>query len=159
MTELLKKGLSEVPCAQISDTFPFRTPALHAIFTLPGDSSHLRTISLVCGRDRACQRSFFANSEEFNWHIDCPPHIIMETHKVRTCFTITFTDEQYTRAKYYVEDMKRHPDRIFWRGKEGKTDDELIIEQIAHRILSGFYNDDPLTAGRQIMRMDSTAFM
>jgi hypothetical protein len=84
---------------------------------------------------------------------------IMETHKVRTCFTITFTDEQYTRAKYYVEDMKRHPDRIFWRGKEGKSDDELIIEQIAHRILSGFYNDDPLAAGRQIMRMDSTAFM
>jgi len=83
----------------------------------------------------------------------------METHKVRTCFTITSTDEQYTRAKYYVEDMKRHPDRIFWRGKEGKSDDELIIEQIAHRILSGFYNDDPLTAGKQIMRMDSTAFM
>jgi hypothetical protein len=52
--------------------------------------------------------------------------------------------------------MKRHPARVFWKGKEGKSDEELIIEQIAHRILSGFYNDDPLTARRHIMRMDST---
>jgi hypothetical protein len=79
----------------------------------------------------------------------------MDTQRVKTCFTITFTDDQYKRAKNYVEDMKRHPNRIFWRGKEGKTDDELVIEQIAHRILSGFYNDDPITAGRQIVRMDS----
>ena len=62
----------------------------------------------------------------------------MDTQKVKTCFTITFTDEQYDRAKGYVEDMKRHPNRIFWQGKQGKTDQELIIEQIAHRILSGF---------------------
>ncbi len=34
-------------------------------------------------------------------------------------------------------------------------DDELVIEQIAHRVLSGFYNDDPMTAARHIMRMDS----
>lgn len=81
----------------------------------------------------------------------------METQKVKTCFTITFTDEQHTRAKYYIEDMKRHRNRIFWRGKEGKTDDELIIEQIAHRILSGFYNNDPLTGGRHIMGMAVTA--
>jgi len=80
----------------------------------------------------------------------------METQKVRTCFTITFTDDQYQRAKYYVEDMKRHPSRIFWKGKEGKSDEELIIEQIAHRILSGFYNDDPFTARKHIMRMDSS---
>jgi hypothetical protein len=53
--------------------------------------------------------------------------------------------------------MKRHPNRVFWQGKEGKTDDELIIEQIAHRILSGFYNNDPFTAGKYIMRMDSSA--
>jgi hypothetical protein len=81
---------------------------------------------------------------------------VMETYKVKTCFTITFTDEQYTRAKYYVDDMKRHPNRMFWRGKEGKSDDELIIEQIAHRILSGFYHDDPMAAARHIMRMDSS---
>jgi hypothetical protein len=31
----------------------------------------------------------------------------------------------------------------------------LIVEQIAHRILSGFYNDDPLTAGRYIIKMDA----
>ena len=80
----------------------------------------------------------------------------METQKVRTCFTITFTDEQYQRAKYYIEDMKRHPNRVFWRGKEGKTEHELIVEQIAHRILSGFYNDDPFNAGKFIMRMDSS---
>ena len=79
----------------------------------------------------------------------------METQKVKTCFTITFTDEQFNRAKSYVEDMKRHPNRIFWKGKEGKSENELIIEQIAHRILSGFYNDDPFNASRHIMRMDS----
>jgi hypothetical protein len=79
----------------------------------------------------------------------------MNTQKVKTCFTITFSDEQYQRARIYVDDMKKHPQRIFWRGKEGKTDEELVIEQIAHRILSGFYNDDPLTAGRHIVRMDS----
>lgn len=79
----------------------------------------------------------------------------METQKVKTCFTITFTDEQFNRAKTYVEDMKRHPNRVFWKGKEGKTESELIIEQIAHRILSGFYNDDPFNASRHIMRMDS----
>jgi hypothetical protein len=79
----------------------------------------------------------------------------MEMQKVRTCFTITFTNDQFNRAKDYVEDMKRHPNRVFWRGKEGKTDQELIMEQIAHRILSGFYNDDPLTARRHIIRMDN----
>jgi hypothetical protein len=79
----------------------------------------------------------------------------METQKVKTCFTITFTDEQFNRAKTYVEDMKRHPNRVFWKGKEGKSENELIIEQIAHRILSGFYNDDPFNASRHIMRMDS----
>ena len=81
----------------------------------------------------------------------------MDTQKVRTCFTITFTDEQYDGAKGYVEDMKRHPNRIFWQGKQGKTDQELIIEQIAHRILSGFYNNEPFNAGKHIMRMDSSA--
>ena len=79
----------------------------------------------------------------------------MDTQRVKTCFTITFTDDQYNHAKRYVDDMKRHRNRIFWRGKEGKTDDELVIEQIAHRILSGFYNDDPISAGRQIIRMDA----
>lgn len=79
----------------------------------------------------------------------------MNTQRVKTCFTITFTNEQYDRARSYVEDMKRHPTRIFWRGKEGKTDEELVIEQIAHRILSGFYNDEPFIAGKQIIRMDS----
>lgn len=79
----------------------------------------------------------------------------METHNVKTCFTITFTNEQYDRARQYVEDMKRHPNRVFWQGKEGKTDEELVIEQIAHRILSGFYNDDPFTARKHIIRMDS----
>lgn len=77
------------------------------------------------------------------------------TRKVKTCFTITFSQEQYDRARNYVEDMKRHPQRIYWRGKEGKTDEELVIEQITHRILSGFYNDDPLKASRYIIRMDS----
>jgi hypothetical protein len=79
----------------------------------------------------------------------------METQKVKTCFTITFTDEQYNHALAYVNDMKKHPARVFWRGKQGKTDEELVIEQIAHRILSGFYNDDPFNASRHIVKMDS----
>jgi hypothetical protein len=83
----------------------------------------------------------------------------MNTQKVKTCFTITFTDEQYQHARYYVEDMKKHPKRLYWQGKKGKTDEELIIEQIAHRILSGFYNDSPFQAGKQIMRMDSNVML
>ena len=79
----------------------------------------------------------------------------METQKVKTCFTITFTDDQYSHAKSYVEDMKKHPQRVFWQGKEGKTEEELVVEQIAHRILSGFYNNDPFRAGKQIVKMDS----
>ena len=79
----------------------------------------------------------------------------METQKVQTCFTITFTQEQYLHAKAYIEDMKKHPKRVFWTGKQGKTDDVLVMEQIAHRILSGFYNDDPFNASRHILRMES----
>jgi tripartite-type tricarboxylate transporter receptor subunit TctC len=79
----------------------------------------------------------------------------METQKVKTCFTITFTDDQFKHAKSYVEEMRRHPQRVFWRGKEGKTDDELIVEQIAHRILSGFYNTDTYKASQHIVRMES----
>jgi hypothetical protein len=89
------------------------------------------------------------------WHNYCIFSMAMNTQNVKTCFTITFTNEQYERARRYVDDMKKHPNRIFWRGKQGKTDEELVIEQIAHRILSGFYNDDPLTAGKHIIRMDS----
>ncbi len=79
----------------------------------------------------------------------------METQKVKTCFTINFTNDQYLHAKAYVEDMRRHPQRVFWQGKEGKSEDELVIEQIAHRILSGFYNNDPFRAGKHIVKMDS----
>ncbi len=79
----------------------------------------------------------------------------MDTLKVKTCFTITFTGEQYDRARQYVDDMKKHPNRVLWHGKHGKTDEELVIEQIAHRILSGFYNDDPFNARKHIIKMDS----
>ena len=79
----------------------------------------------------------------------------MKTQRVKTCFTITFTEEQYLHAKSYIEDMKRHPKRVFWQGKYGKTDEELVIEQITHRILSGFYNEDPLRAGKHIIKMES----
>ena len=81
----------------------------------------------------------------------------METQKVRTCFTITFSDDQYHHAKSYVEDMKKHPQRVFWQGKEGKSEEELVVEQIAHRILSGFYNNDPYRASKHIIKMDSMA--
>ncbi len=79
----------------------------------------------------------------------------METQKVKTCFTITFTDDQFNHAREYVDDMKKHPQRVFWRGKEGKTDDELVVEQIAHRILSGFYNTDAYRASKHIVKMES----
>lgn len=76
----------------------------------------------------------------------------MET--VETTFKLTFTSEQYEHAVEYIEDMKKHPKRVFWQGKEGKSDEELIYSQIAHRILSGFYNNyDPSFARRQIVDM------
>lgn len=76
----------------------------------------------------------------------------MET--VETTFVLTYSDEQYKKAKEYVEDMKKHPKRIFWVGKKDKNDEELIISHIAHRILSGFYNNyDPSKARGHIREM------
>ena len=73
---------------------------------------------------------------------------------VEVTFKLTFTEDQYAHAKEYVNDMKKHPQRVYWTGKEEKEDDELIISQIAHRILSGFYNNyDPTFARKQIMSM------
>lgn len=76
----------------------------------------------------------------------------MET--VETTFTLTYNEEQYAKAREYVEDMKKHPQRVYWVGKEGKSDEELIISHIAHKILSGFYNNyDPSIARSQIKDM------
>jgi hypothetical protein len=76
-------------------------------------------------------------------------------HSVTTTFNLTFTDAQYAHAKDYVEDMKNHPKRVFWLGKTDKSDEELILSQIAHRILSGFYNNyDPTFARTQIKSME-----
>ncbi len=61
-------------------------------------------------------------------------------HTVETTFKMTYTDEQYVQAKAYVENMKMHKERVYWIGKEGKSDNELILGHIAHKILSGFYN-------------------
>lgn len=61
-------------------------------------------------------------------------------HTVDTTFRITFSKEQYKNATKYIDDMKNHPGRVFWIGKENKSDDELILSHLAHRILSGFYN-------------------
>ena len=80
----------------------------------------------------------------------------MKTQQVKACFTISFSDDQYEKAKNYVEEMKQHPKRLFWKGKEDKSDEELIVGQLAHRVLSGFYNDEPFFAGNQIIRMDSS---
>ena len=78
----------------------------------------------------------------------------MET--VKTCFTLNFTSDQYENAKAYVEDMKKHPQRVFWIGKKDKTDEELILSHIAHKILSGFYNNyDPSFARQQIVDMNN----
>ena len=78
-------------------------------------------------------------------------------HSVKTTFNLTFTDAQYAHAKEYVEDMKNHPKRVFWIGKDNKSDEELILSQIAHRILSGFYNNyDPTFARTQIRSMQNS---
>ena len=75
-------------------------------------------------------------------------------HTVNTTFTSQFTDEQHAKALEYVEDMKKHPKRVYWLGKSGKSDDELVYSHIAHKILSGFYNNyDPSFARRQIVEM------
>lgn len=75
---------------------------------------------------------------------------------VETTFKLVFSDSQYFDAVGYVEDMKRHPQRVYWQGKEGKSDEELILSHIAHRILSGFYNHyDPMIARRNIVSMSS----
>ena len=77
-------------------------------------------------------------------------------NSVQTTFNLTFTDDQYENAKNYVEEMKRHPKRVFWIGKNDKSDEELILSQIAHRILSGFYNNyDPYFARVQIKSMNN----
>ncbi|MCG8387144.1 MAG: hypothetical protein MJA30_16470 [Cytophagales bacterium] len=73
---------------------------------------------------------------------------------VETCFTLSYTEHQYRLAQAYVEDMKKHPKRVYWIGKEGKSDEELILSHIAHKILSGFYNNyDPSFAKQQILDM------
>ncbi len=75
---------------------------------------------------------------------------------VETTFKLTYTPEQYEKAVEYIQDMKRHPKRVFWSGKEEKSDEELIYSHIAHRILSGFYNNyDPSFARKQIIDMEN----
>ena len=76
--------------------------------------------------------------------------------KVKTCFTLVFTEDQYEKARNFILDMKDHPKRVFWNGKENKSDEELIMEQVAHRIFSNFYNDDPLNAGKHIIKMENS---
>ena len=75
---------------------------------------------------------------------------------VEVTFKLSFTADQFEKAKDYIEDMKKHRKRVFWAGKSSESDDELIISQIAHRILSGFYNNyDPSFAKQQIISMKS----
>jgi len=50
---------------------------------------------------------------------------------VETTFMLSYTDEQYERARRYVEDMKKHRQRIYWKGKESMSDEELIYSYIA----------------------------
>jgi tripartite-type tricarboxylate transporter receptor subunit TctC len=76
-------------------------------------------------------------------------------HTVETTFKISYSEDQYMQAKAYVDDMKAHKERIFWVGKEGKSDDELILGQIAHKILSGFYNASDGFGSSAILEMVS----
>ena len=77
-------------------------------------------------------------------------------HTVETTFKMTYTDEQYLKAKEYVENMKQHPERVYWVGKEGKSDNELILGHIAHKILSGFYNTYDPYGSSSILEMVNT---
>ncbi|MEL6536345.1 MAG: hypothetical protein AAFQ98_13095 [Bacteroidota bacterium] len=74
---------------------------------------------------------------------------------VEAKFQISFTDEQYKRAEAYVEDMKNHPQRVYWSRNTGKSDEELIYAHIAHNVLSGYYHSYSPSRARQIMSMDS----
>ena len=75
---------------------------------------------------------------------------------VETTFRIVFSEDQYSHAVEFVEDMKKHPKRVFWLGKKGKSDEELILGHISHRILSGFYNNyDPAAGRRNIISMSA----
>lgn len=77
-------------------------------------------------------------------------------HELTSSFRLAYTTAQYQDAVAYVEDMKRHPQRIFWIGKKNLNDMELVHSVLTHRILSGFYN---LNSGRytndQIIEMKS----
>ncbi len=75
---------------------------------------------------------------------------------VETTFKISFTEDQYLRAVEYVRDMKNHPKRVYWLGKEGKSDEELILGHIAHKVLSGFYTSySPFQSAKQILDMSN----
>ncbi|MGK7396320.1 MAG: hypothetical protein ACNS62_17215 [Candidatus Cyclobacteriaceae bacterium M3_2C_046] len=79
----------------------------------------------------------------------------MET--VEATFKISFTNDQYNDAVEYIEDMKKHPRRVYWIGKEGKSDEELIYAHIVHRILSGFYNNSsPSYGSRYILDLKNS---
>ena len=79
-----------------------------------------------------------------------------EVKTVKTTFKLSYTDMQYQHAVEYIEDMKRHPQRVFWKGKKGKSDKELIYSHITHRILSGFYNSyNPTYFSSRILSMEN----
>ncbi len=40
---------------------------------------------------------------------------------VETTFKISYSEEQYQKAIDYIEDMKKHPKRVFWIGKKVKV--------------------------------------
>jgi len=74
---------------------------------------------------------------------------------VSATFKLTFTPDQYEHAVRYVEDMKKHPRRVYWHRNQGKSDEELIYSYIAHRILSGFYTRYSPATSAQILEMNS----
>ncbi len=75
---------------------------------------------------------------------------------VKTTFNIVFSEDQHAKAVEYINDMKNHPKRVFWDGKRNKSDEELVLGHIAHRILSGFYNNyDPFASRQNIISMTS----
>lgn len=74
---------------------------------------------------------------------------------ITTCFTISFSSDQLDHAKSFIEDMKKHPKRIFWKTRIGKPDEELIYEQLTHRVLSGYYGDEFFMAQKRIQQIQT----
>ena len=50
--------------------------------------------------------------------------------KVKPVFTISFIQDQHRYALSCVGDMTKLPQRVYWLGKEGKTEDGSVVSKL-----------------------------